>query len=268
MGKKLSNAPVYFALVQVRHNPVTRLNAYAQDIQDEMRKAGYPDQRESIAISFAFTPSGLADQQPIPEQNKRWIFFNADNTKGFIVEPTAITFHTTNYDTSETFFADFLKGVSIVHKHVGLDYIDRIGLRYLDAVVPPNGLGQLNEFLTPTVLGLIETNNNIKVSQSISETHFSTSDCNVLARTIILNNKGPIGFPMDIQLNGVVLAEKFRAINSEHAILDTDASIESRKQFDMELLSGELKKLKSGTRKAFDLLVTKDALRFWDNKTT
>jgi uncharacterized protein (TIGR04255 family) len=264
VGIKLKNAPVYFALAQVRHNPVTRLIAYAQDIQDEMRKAGYPDQRESVAISFAFVTSGQADQQPIPEQNKRWIFFNSDNTKGFIVEPSAITFHTTNYDTSETFFSDFLSGVSIVHKYVGLDYIERTGLRYLDAVVPPNGLGQLNEFLTPTVLGLIEAKNNIKVSQSISETHFSTSDCNVLARTIIINNKGPIGFPMDIQLNGVVLAERFQSIDSEHAILDTDASIEGRRQFDMTLLSDELTKLKSGTREAFDLLVTKNAKEFWD----
>ncbi len=43
MGEKMKNAPVYFTIAQVRHNPVLRLGAYADEIQDRMRKAGYPD---------------------------------------------------------------------------------------------------------------------------------------------------------------------------------------------------------------------------------
>lgn len=266
MGEKLKNAPVYFALAQVRHNPVSRLSAYADSIGDEMRKSGYPDQRKSIAISFSFVASEQADQQPTPQQEpiERLMFFNSSNTKGFIVEPTAIAFYTTDYDVSETFFSDFLSGVSIVHDCVKLDYIERIGLRYLDAVVPPNGLNQLSEFLTSTVLGLTNAEADIKVSHSISETHFSTDDCNVLARTIIINNKGPIGFPMDIQLNGAALVGRFASVNSEHAILDTDASIEGRSLFDLSKLSEELIKLKNGTRKAFKLLVTDKAIAFWN----
>jgi uncharacterized protein (TIGR04255 family) len=263
---KLKNAPVYFALVQVKHNPVPLLDVYAQSIKDEMRKAGYPDQEQSVALSFSFVTSEQPDQQPTAkqEQIQRLMFFNLSKTKGFIVEPSAITFYTTDYDVSKTFFSDFLSGVSIVHNCVKLDYIERIGLRYLDAVVPPKGFGQLAEFLTPTVLGLTDVQGDIKVSHSISETHFSADDCNVLARTIIINNKGPIGFPMDIQLNGVTLDEKFASVNSEHAILDTDASIEGRRVFDASLLSDELKKLKNGTRKAFGLLVTNEAIAFWN----
>lgn len=266
MGEKLKNAPVYFALAQVRHNPVSRLIVYADSIADEMRKAGYPDQRKSVALSFSFVVSEQTDQQSTAKQEliERFMFFNASNTKGFIVEPSAITFYTTDYDVSENFFSDFLNGVSIVHNCVKLDYLERIGLRYLDAVVPPDGLNQLSEFLTSTVLGLTNVEADIKVSHSISETHFSTGECNILARTIIINNKGPIGFPMDIQLNDAKLIDRFGSINSEHAILDTDASIESRRPFEILLLSAELKKLKDGTRKAFRLLVTDKAIAFWN----
>ncbi len=264
MGEKLKNAPVYFALAQVRHNPVSRLSAYAENIQDEMRKNGYPDFRKSLALSFSFVTNAQVEQQSANQESiERLMFFNSSNTKGFIVEPAAIAFYTTDYDVSETFFSDFLNGISIVDKCVKLDYIERIGLRYLDAVVPPNGLNQLSEFLTSTVLGLTNAEADIKVSHSISETHFSTDDCNVLARTIIINNKGRIGFPMDIQLNGVTLAKKFDSVNAEHAILDTDASIEGRTPFDLSMLSEELKKLKNGTRKAFKLLVTDKAIAFW-----
>jgi uncharacterized protein (TIGR04255 family) len=62
----------------------------------------------------------------------------------------------------------------------------------------------------------------------------------------------------------VTLADKFSSVNSEHAILDTDASIEGRRSFDASLLSDELKKLKNGTRKAFRLLVTDKAIDFWN----
>lgn len=265
MGKRLKNAPVYFALVQVRHNPVPRLSAYADDIGDELRKAGYPDQRKSVALALSFSASDQPNQQIAkPESIERLMYFNSNNTKGFIVEQSAIAFYTTDYDTSETFFSDFLTGLSIVHACINLDYIERIGLRYLDVVVPPRGLNQLDEFLTATVLGLTKAKGDVKVSHSISETYFSTDDCNVLARTIIFNNKGPLGFPIDIQLNGVTLSDKFASINSEHAILDTDASIEGRRPFDLPLLSNELRKLKTGTRKAFNLLVTDKAIAFWN----
>ncbi len=52
MGQKMKNAPVYFTIAQVRHNPVLRLGAYAPDIQDRMRKAGYPDFKSCLLITI------------------------------------------------------------------------------------------------------------------------------------------------------------------------------------------------------------------------
>ena len=87
MGVKLKNAPVYFTILQIRHNTVTRLSAYADEIQDEMRKAGYPDFKKSVAVAFSFTTNTDGEQKNIgkQEQVERLMFFNARNTQGFVI---------------------------------------------------------------------------------------------------------------------------------------------------------------------------------------
>ena len=43
MGEKMSNAPVYYALAQVRFNPLAALEQYIPAIQDSLRREGFPD---------------------------------------------------------------------------------------------------------------------------------------------------------------------------------------------------------------------------------
>lgn len=267
MGEKMKNAPVYFTIAQVRHNPVTRLAAYADEIQDRMRKAGYPDFKKGVAMAFSIMAQ-IGDeqtaQQPVIEKVDRLMFFSSDNTRGFIVEQNAISFHTTEYETFEMFSDEFIKGVEIVHECVTLAHSERIGLRYLDAVVPPNGEDGLPDYLAPGVLGLGgRLKGEIEISHALSETHFRTSECGVLARTII--QAGPLGFPMDIQPMGVKVAERFQKIDGVHAIVDTDASIEGRQSFDLVSIRQQLKTLRDGVDVAFKAIVMPAALAAWNN---
>jgi len=267
MGKKMKNPPVYFTIAQVRHNPVLRLGAYADEIQDRMRKVGYPDFKKGVAMAFSLmSPLGEEQQAqpPVVERVERLMFFNSDNTQGFIVEQNAISFHTTEYDTFETLADEFMKGVGIVHDCVTLAHTERIGLRYLDAVVPPNGEEELPNYLASGILGLSsKLPEDVQVTHSFAETHFRTRECAVLARTII--QAGPLGFPMDLQPIGVKIAERFRQINGVHAIVDTDASIEGRHTLNLEALKSQLKTLRNGIDVAFKAIVTQFALDAWNS---
>lgn len=267
MGVKMKNAPVYFTIAQVRHNPVLRLGAYTDEIQDRMRKVGYPDFKKGVAMAFSLMSQvgdELQGQPPFIERVERLMFFNSDNTQGFIIEQNAISFHTTEYDTFEIFADEFMKGVGIVHECVTLAHTERVGLRYLDAVVPPNGEEGLSDYLAPGVLGLSsKLPKEVQVTHSIAETHFITSECAVLARTII--QAGLLGFPMDIQPIGVKIADQFQKINGVHAIIDTDASIEGRHPMNLEALKNQMKTLRSGIDVAFKALVTKSALDAWNS---
>lgn len=266
MGEKMKNAPVYFAIAQARHNPVLRLGSYAADIQDRMRKVGYPDFKKGVSMAFNLMrqigDTSQPQNPPVVEQVERLMFFSTDNTKGFIVEQNALSFQTTEYDTFETFADEFIKGLGIVHECVTLAHSERIGLRYLDAIVPPNGEAGLADYLVPGVLGLSsKLPDEAQVSHSFTETHIRTAECVVLARTII--QAGPLGFPMDLQPIGVNIAERFKSINGVHAIVDTDASIEGRHLFELDAIKLQLKMLRSGIGMAFDAIVTPAAIAAW-----
>lgn len=266
MGEKMKNAPVYFAIAQARHNPVLRLGYYAADIQDRMRKVGYPDFKKGVSMAFNLMPqigdTSQPQNPPVVEQVERLMFFSTNNTKGFIVEQNALSFQTTEYDTFETFADEFIKGLGIVHECVTLAHSERIGLRYLDAIVPPNGEVGLADYLAPGVLGLSsKLPDEVQVSHSFTETHIRTAECVVLARTII--QAGALGFPMDLQPIGVNIADRFKTINGVHAIVDTDASIEGRHVFDLDAIKSQLKMLRSGIGLAFDAIVSPAAIAAW-----
>ena len=118
--------------------------------------------------------------------------------------------------------------------------------------------------LVPGVLGLSsKLPDDVQVSHSFTETHIQTSECAVLARTII--QAGPLGFPMDLQPIGVNIADRFQKINGVHAIIDTDASIEGRHVFDLDAIKSQLKILRGGIGLAFNAIVTPTAIATWNN---
>ena len=91
MSKRMKNPPVYFVIAQARHNPLLRLNVYAPEIQERMRKAGYPDHKHGKTLVLEIT-AGPTDgepdlQRPEPQTLERHLFLNMQGTAGFIVEP-------------------------------------------------------------------------------------------------------------------------------------------------------------------------------------
>src|SRR2546422_1026141 len=139
MARKMTRAPVYFAIVQARFNPILALDSYVPQIQERFRKHGFPDvQKGTLAtlnLSLAAPTEGSVPQAPV-SQTIRYMFLNMDRTAGFILDPGALSFQTTEYDVFGTFSAEFRQGLQAVHDAVELSYTDRIGFRYLDAVFP------------------------------------------------------------------------------------------------------------------------------------
>ena len=267
MGEKMRNAPVYFAIVQVRHNPVLQLGTYVAEIQEKMRRAGYPDFMRGATMVFNMTVPAQQEAEksvaPQVSQNERYLFSNLEKDSGFILEPTAVTFQTTSYDTFEPFLAEFLKGLGIVHDCVALGYSERLGLRYLDAVVPEGGERELDKYLVNEVLGLARRlPDDTNVVMSFSETHIRRPAGNLLCRTIIRN--GPLGFPIDMQPGPLVLKARFASIEGVHAILDTDASREGREPFDIAKAKAMLSELHGEVRMVFDVTATKHAFKAWE----
>lgn len=267
MGKKMSKAPVYFVIAQVRYNPILSLDTYAARIQESMRKAGYPDYQPSKSLVINFISAGpdkdFSPATPNATTLERHVFLSRDGTRGFIVEQSAISFQTTEYDTFDTFSEQFFTGLEIIHNCLVLDYSERVGIRYLDAVVPPGGEDELKDYLTPGVLGLADRlPDDVAIALSLSETHIVMPDVKLLSRILVRN--GPLDFPMDLANQGLQVPLRFKKINGVHAIIDTDASQDQREAFDIERLRVRLDFLHSKIRMTFDASVTEHALKAWE----
>ncbi len=265
MGNKMANAPVYFTIAQVRHNPVLSLDSYVPGIQESLRRVGYPDFKRGMAVAFNLAPLVGGDkqqEQPQPLRFERFMFSNMESTRGFILEQNALSLQSTEYDTFESFSGELLKGLEIVHQAISLGFSERVGIRYLDAVVPVGGEKEFPKYLIPEVLGLASRlGEDVIVSHSFSETHIRTAVGNVLSRTIIQN--GPLGFPPDLQPLGLKVAERFTKVSGVHAIIDTDGSYETRETFDLDALKRKLQALHDEIIKVFQATVTEHAFKVW-----
>lgn len=259
----MKQAPVYFTIVQARFNAILALDSYVSKIQDQLRIQGFPDTQKGVLATFNLnvgTPSEASPSQVPVSQVTRYTFGNMDKTAGFILDQGSLSFQTTNYDTFESFSKTFLNGLRIVHEAVNLGYTDRVGVRYLDAVYPKEG-EDLSEYLNEAVLGLYGRFEGDLV-HTFSETLVRNGSVNVIARTIV--QSGTIGFPPDLQPTGVMIAERFRVLNGQHAILDTDGSHDRRDTFDLRQIETHLSTVHSAVIKAFKATVTQRAVQAWE----
>jgi uncharacterized protein (TIGR04255 family) len=265
MRQKMTHAPVYFTFAQVRHNTILRLDAHVPEIQERMRQAGYPDYRTSQALVLNVTTEKGADgvdiQRATPQPVARHMFASMDGTHAFSIEPGAFAFQTTEYDTFGTFEAQCFTGLRIVHECIKLDYFERIGIRYLDVVVPGTG-EPLQRYLAPGVIGLAGMlPEGVSIGLSLSETHIPLPDADLISRVIV--RTGPLGFPMDLEPQGLRVPERFQQVNGVHAIIDTDAFQSERHAFDLEQIRQRLDMLHKKVWMAFEATTTPDALKAW-----
>lgn len=263
MGKKLTNAPVYYTVAQVQFNPVLDLDGYIPAIQSKMREVHFPDYKKEV-VQRLVLPFGGSEQgqmaAPTLTPQSRYLFGDIDGRSLFLLETNALSFQTTSYNTFETFSGALLKGLGILHDALRLDFVDRIGLRYLDAIQPSKDGETLREFLVPEVLGLALRGEG-QLQQSVSETIVTTVAGQLVSRVLIRN--GQVGLPMELGGLAPVIDPRFTQRESLHAIVDTDASIGHREVFELSKVEARLTALHDEIVTSFNATVTDHARASW-----
>jgi uncharacterized protein (TIGR04255 family) len=256
---KMSLAPVFYTLAQVQFNPIAQISDYVARLQERLRRGGFPDfQSEN---QFELTIRRLDESQPDvqPQQHMRWSFMNAQRTEGYLLLSNALVFHTTTYDT----FADFLQktifGLNLVHEIVELAYVERIGLRYLDAIVPL-GNDTLQQYLNPSLLGF-SAHLKGRLSHSFTEAVTVIEDGNLVARAVITD--GALALSPDLITLQLKLQPRFTEINGQNAVLDTDYFLINRNSFDLKEIENQLLKAHDIITNAFNVSVTDYAREKW-----
>ena len=265
MGRRLQNPPVYCTLVQVRFNALLKLGEYLADVQERFRKAGFPafTQGQSVVVRLAWQDDEPAQQ---PMARPQYVFGNSQRTHAFVLTSDSLALQSTDYGTFELFSSTFLKGLASMHEAVELNLTERIGLRYLDHVVPRAG-DALEAYLVPEVLGMGRYLD--KLGTLHGQAKYSYSETlglfgHIQLRSRVLVRDGVAGLPPDLSPLDLVIPNRFTESPGRHAILDTDGFIEARQDFALENIERELQATHDVISAAFKATVSKHALSVWD----
>jgi uncharacterized protein (TIGR04255 family) len=264
MGTPLKTPPLYLTLAQVRFNPVLQLKDFLPSIQENFRQAGFPD-----FIPQRFVQIQLIVQQqgqpavPAPIQQEYFQFGNLEKTHSFILDGQSLTLRTTDYGHFEEFSDRFLRGLSIVDEGVKkLAYTERVGLRYLDRVMP-RAKETLDQYLVEKAIGL----NSLFEGQpvySFSEAMNEIGGIRLLSRVAI--QKGAhFAFPPDIPPGANYIQDRFTSYVGDSATLDNDGFVEVREAFSMDGVARHLETIHEVSGKAFKASVKPFALEVWDS---
>ena len=240
------------------------MDGYLVAIQEKMRMARFPDfKRETIQqLTIPFASSNEEGKVPTPSfaPRARCVFGDIEGKTEFVLENDALALQTTDYDTFEAFSKTLLDGLMIVHNALTLDFTERVGLRYLDAVLPKEN-ELLSDYLTTEVLGLSFRLTG-KLSHSFNETVTMNTSGQLVSRVII--QEGPVGLPPELMVLAPRIDQRFTQMKGLHAIIDTDAFAVQREAFNVDKLRDRLLELHVEIQKSFKATVTHDALKKWE----
>jgi len=263
MRKKLNEAPVYYTVAQVQFNPILDLDGYLPSIQAKMREAQFPDFKQEVFQRLVLPYGGMESGQtaaPTITPQSRYLFGDMEGHALFLLETNTLSFQTTAYDTFETFSTTLLRGLGVLHDALRLDFVERIGLRYLNAVQPIKDGETLKDFLVPEVLGLSQRLKG-DLHQSVSETIVLTAAGQLVTRVLI--RRGHIGLPVELAGLAPTIDPRFTQHDGLHAIVDTDASFSHREVFDLGKVESRLSALHEEISKSFKATVTPHAEAAW-----
>ncbi len=265
MSKKLSNPPVYYTIAQVQFSPVAAMANYINEIQEKLRFEGYTlfDAQKITSLHFDTPlPSAITRAEFI--ELPLWRITNSDRKSGFILSPSHLAYHTTHYETHDQFFNTFLLGLEKIHSIIKLDHLSRLGLRYLNAVLPETGEA-VEQYLNDGLHGIrIHATPRYSLHESVYDTKIQSSLSSGTLVNRILCKQGPLGYPPDIAPHELSPMIKFtREDYPSHAVIDIDHFIEGQMPLDIGQTKTQLFSLHMGIKKVFESNITDYAKKVW-----
>jgi uncharacterized protein (TIGR04255 family) len=253
--EKLSKSPLVYVLAQVRIGAVLQMAEYIPQIQERLRKEGYPLFREGEIREVRFGP-----EHPELTRAPRWHFDTAARDAGFVVQTASVVFHTTAYDTHGSFFAELERGLSLIHDAVGIGVVERLGLRYVDAFQPDPGYS-LAEYFQPAISGIrLDEIGAAAPRLSINLVAETAIGGRLVVR--LSQNTGGWFLPPDLQPPELTVRKVF-ASEGEIAVLDYDHYIERVESFSVADIVGRFEDLHGAVSMAFEQTVSPFALKAW-----
>lgn len=255
---KLTNAPRSLVLAQVRFSPLFLMGEYVPRIQDQLRQEGYPVNASVMVKEFQLAPSGSAARD-----HEHWEFMSKDRRTSVVVTEGFVVLQTTAYDDFEHFIAQLKAVVATVSDTVGGVLVERIGLRYVDAIVPKPG-ESWRQYVRATLHGfdslLFNEAKTLRLHQTVAETDVGQ----IIVR--LHQNLEAAVLPPDLGTGELKAQPTFAKPGEVVTLVDIDhfTKFEASREYDPSHLETIAWTLKEGAYAMFaDHVVTPYALKVW-----
>ena len=130
-----SNAPLAYVLAEVRTENLADIEVYQPRFAGRLRES-YPVQRTlKTANVIASATQPVFDSSP----GTAWEYATTDNQVAVILRANGLVLHATKYEKFASFLSQLDDAVAAFAKEVPSVFVNRLGLRYIDFVVPNPG---------------------------------------------------------------------------------------------------------------------------------
>jgi len=146
----LPQSPLVFVLGAVQFDPIFAIEGYIPDIQESLRKNGFPKVRTRM---LPYRIVKTEDSKLLAEAKKQWEFHDPANRTSILVDQDTVVVQTTYYSTYERLHELFDLALSLVADRLEVSEVLRCGLRYIDIVDCP-AEGTIADWVQPELLGL------------------------------------------------------------------------------------------------------------------
>lgn len=250
--QKLKNQPIKLVMAEIRFSPVLKIKHYIPELQDGLRDQ-YP-----LLESGHDRAVNITDQQFQVNEIERWIFISKDRRSLVDVSEDRLLFVTSVYERFGPFSNSFQNIVQVISDILKPGLFSRLGLRYLDAIVPTKNesISELIDtgFLMPQSLSrLADTNLGHK-----SESGLQIKDGHLIVRALHVQSD-LIVMPDQAQVPIIIPASEEEKKSSVRVLLDIDhywQDNQKQEDFDVRAILGRLEKLHEPSREAFFTITT------------
>ena len=254
---RLENSPLVFVVIQVKISPIFSLQNYLPQLQEELRKNGYPRFQRGITQQINFGP----DFKPNVESNWRLEFYDREKTNSILLAPDSITLQTNSYTVFEEFERALSHALEILNNSVQISVVEGIGLRYVDWIRP--SVGQKAESLLKE--GLRGLNyESIGIQDPIHLSHF-VGRTNLGQLMVRFYQQRGHYLPLDIGAIGLSYSQTIPPTELA-SLLEFDHQANQSFDFDIKDISDVAWKLHAPLDKAFRASVTNEAMKLWGAK--
>lgn len=260
---QLPNAPLVYVLAQVRFTHVPHIEKRCENFH-ELVFASYPRLEKERIDQIS-----IEDGQPkIGDSLQRWHLSDGSKTTGLILEAGSLVLHTTDYVTSKEFLAELKRVLSefqqvLPEKGV---LVSRLGLRYVDLLLPEDGLVVDEQVIETLRLPDLESIGRPKRMDQVVSYSTATGGTMVIRHR---QSTEPNVLPADlfpVRLNPARRLARPRPKDAIVGLLDYDHYIEQEQPFAVDAIVSTFRKLREISSATFKATTTSEANVKWNKE--